>query len=167
MTSALSCIDIGSGYTSGTTSNTYMYVHTHTLDKWKPSEKDGSFCYWTNTMQCHHSNVTQAWWLHLMELFSALVALCEGNPPVTGGFPPQRPVRGSFDNFVDLRLKKRLSKQSRRRWFETASRSSWYPCNEMVCFGHVKCTFYMILNAQIHSDTFWPPISKMVGVGYH
>ena len=25
-------------------------------------------------------------------VFSALLALCEGNPPVTGGFPSQRPV---------------------------------------------------------------------------
>ena len=33
------------------------------------------------------------WWRHQMEIFSALLALCEGNPPVTGGFPSQRPVR--------------------------------------------------------------------------
>ena len=33
-----------------------------------------------------------AWWRHQMETFSALLALCEGNPPVTGGFPSQRPV---------------------------------------------------------------------------
>ena len=26
-------------------------------------------------------------WRHQMETFSALLALCEGNPPVTGGFP--------------------------------------------------------------------------------
>ena len=38
-----------------------------------------------------------------------------GNPPVTGGFPSQRPVTRSFDVYFDLRLNKRLSKQSRRR----------------------------------------------------
>ena len=27
-----------------------------------------------------------------METFSALLALCEGKPPITGGFPSQRPV---------------------------------------------------------------------------
>ena len=27
------------------------------------------------------------WWRHQMETFSALLALCEGNPPVTGGLP--------------------------------------------------------------------------------
>ena len=46
------------------------------------------------------------WWRHQMETFSALLALCEGNPPVTGGFPSQRPVTRSFDLFFDLRLNK-------------------------------------------------------------
>ena len=32
-----------------------------------------------------------------METLSALLALCEGNAPVTGGFPAQRPVAWSFD----------------------------------------------------------------------
>ena len=31
-----------------------------------------------------------AWWFRDMDKLSALVALCEGNPPVTGGFPSQR-----------------------------------------------------------------------------
>ena len=64
------------------------------------------------------------WWRHQMEAFSALLALCEGNHPlVTGGFPLQRPVMRSFDVFFDLRMNKWLSKQSRRRWFETPRRS--------------------------------------------
>ena len=45
-----------------------------------------------------------------MEIFSTLLALCERNL-----FPSQRPVTRSFDVFFDLRLNKRLSKQSRRR----------------------------------------------------
>ena len=48
-----------------------------------------------------------------------------GNPPVTGGFPSQRPVTRSFDVFFDLRLFKRLSEQSRRWWFYTPLRSLW------------------------------------------
>ena len=28
--------------------------------------------------------------------------LCEGNPPVNSGFPPQRPVTRNFDIFFDL-----------------------------------------------------------------
>ena len=39
-----------------------------------------------------------------METFSALLALCEGNSPVVGEFPAQRPVTRSFDVFFDLRL---------------------------------------------------------------
>ena len=60
-----------------------------------------------------------------MKTFSALLALCAGNSPVTGESPSQRPVTRSFDVFFDLRLNKRLSKQSRRRWFEMPSRSLW------------------------------------------
>ena len=67
-----------------------------------------------------------------MGKFSALLAICEGNPPVTGGFPPQMPVARSFDVFFDLCLNKWLRKQSRRRRFETPWRSLWRHCNECV-----------------------------------
>ena len=42
-----------------------------------------------------------------------------------------KPVTRSFDVFFDLRLNKRLSKQSRGWWFETPSRSLWRHCNEL------------------------------------
>ena len=45
-----------------------------------------------------------AWWRHQMETFSALLAICAGNPPVTGEFPAQRPMTLSFDVFFDMRL---------------------------------------------------------------
>ena len=45
-----------------------------------------------------------------METFSALLAICAGNSPVTGEFPAQRPVMWSFDVFFDLRLNKRQYK---------------------------------------------------------
>ena len=38
-----------------------------------------------------------------METFSALLAICAGNSPVTGEFPTQRPVTGNIDVFFDLR----------------------------------------------------------------
>ena len=41
-----------------------------------------------------------------METFSALLALCAGDSPVTGEFPLKRPVARSFDIFFDLGLKK-------------------------------------------------------------
>ena len=60
-----------------------------------------------------------------METFSALLAICAGNSPVPGEFPTQRPVTRSFDVYFDLRLNKRLSKQSWGWWFETQSRPLW------------------------------------------
>ena len=57
--------------------------------------------------------------------FSMLLTLCVGNSPVTGEFPSQRPVTRSFDVFFDLRLNKRLSKQSWGWWFEMPLRSLW------------------------------------------
>ena len=59
-----------------------------------------------------------------------VTGLCAGNSPVTGEFPSQRPVTRSFDVFFDLRLNKRLSKQSWGWWFETPSRSLWRHCND-------------------------------------
>ena len=38
-----------------------------------------------------------------METFSALLALCAGNSPVTGEFSSQRPVTQSFDVFSLIR----------------------------------------------------------------
>ena len=69
------------------------------------------------------------WWRHQMETFFALLALCAGNSLVTTEFPSQRPVMRSFDVFFDLRLNKRLSKQSGSWWFETPSRSFSRQCN--------------------------------------
>ena len=60
-----------------------------------------------------------SWWRHQMEIFSALLALCAGN----------RPVTRNFDIFFDLRLNKQLSKQSWGWWFETLSCPLWRPRN--------------------------------------
>ena len=84
------------------------------------------------------------WWHHQMETFSALLAFMKGIhrspvdsphrwiPPVTGGFPSQRPVTRTFDVFFDMRLNKRLNKESRRHWFETPLQSLWRHCNAMT-----------------------------------
>ena len=58
-----------------------------------------------------------------------VTGLCAGNSPITGKFPTQRPVTRSFGVFFDLRLNKRLSKQSWGWWFETPSGSLWRHCN--------------------------------------
>ena len=61
-------------------------------------------------------------------IFRVTVPLCR---EYTGEFPSQRPVTRSFDVIFDQRFNKRLSKQSRCRWFETPSRSLWHYCNDM------------------------------------
>ena len=43
-----------------------------------------------------------------------------------GEFPSQRPVTRSFGVFFDMRLNKRLSKQTWGWWFETASRLGFW-----------------------------------------
>ena len=92
-------------------------------------------------MKYKHSFKT--WWRHQMEIFSALLAICARNSPVPDEFPAQRPVTRSFDVFFDLRLNKRLSKQSWGRWFETPSRSLWRHRNE--CIRNVICKMWAIL----------------------
>ena len=102
--------------------------------------------FWTNrgekSAKWEHNDVhtisLTIWWHNQMEIFSALLALCEENPPFTGGFHShtggfhsQRPVTQSFDVFFDVRLNKRLSKQSTCWWFETAWHSLWRLCNEI------------------------------------
>ena len=69
-----------------------------------------------------------SWWRHQMETFSALLAPCAGNSPVTGEFPAPRPVTRSFDVFSGLRLNKRLNNREAGDWFETPSRSLWRHC---------------------------------------
>ena len=76
------------------------------------------------------------WRRHQMETFTALLALCEENSPVTNEFSSQRPVKRSFDVFIDLHLKKRLSKQSIRWWFETPLRSLLRHCNAHCWLPH-------------------------------
>ena len=68
------------------------------------------------------------WWRHQWKHFPRYW-------PFVRGIPSQRPVTRSFDVFLDLCLKKRLSKQSRRRWFETPWRSLWCNCNAILFTG--------------------------------
>ena len=87
-----------------------------------------------------------AWWRHQMETFSALLAFCAGNSPVHGEFPTQRPVTRSFDIFFDLRLNKRLSKQSWGWWSETPSSSLWRHRNgNRVLTGEMPSRHYGVV----------------------
>ena len=73
-----------------------------------------------------------SWWRHQMETFSALLAICAGNSPISGEFPAQRPVTRSFDVFFDMHPNKRLSKQWWGWWFETPSCPLWRYRNVMT-----------------------------------
>ena len=61
-------------------------------------------------------------WKHFPRYWSFVRGILHA---VTGGSPSQKPVTRSFDVFFDLGLKKRFSKQSLRRWFQTPWRSLW------------------------------------------
>ena len=89
------------------------------------------------------NGIIPSWWRHPMEIFSALLAICAGNSPVTGEFPPQMPLTRSFDVFVDLRL----NKQSWGWWFETSSREL---CVTIMIKMMLKNSDY-----SDHYDTFW------------
>ena len=94
--------------------------------------------------------ITHAWWHPQMEKFSASLAICAGNSPVTGKFSAQRPVTRNFDVFFDLRLNKRLSKQSWGWWFETPLHSLWRHRNENLITSY-NC-WYIICGDVVPSN---------------
>ena len=88
--------------------------------------------------QCDHIWYSNAlhitWWRHQMESFSALLAFCAGNSPVTGEFAVQRPVTRCFDVFFDLHLNKWLSEQSWGWWSETPPSPLWCHRNHLSTY---------------------------------
>ena len=84
-------------------------------------------------------------------IFRVTCPLC-GEFTGPGEFPAQRPVTRSFDVFFDLRLNKRLSKQSWGWWFETLSWSLWRQYNaSRRCLnilghplGHIQMSYWLI-----------------------
>ena len=102
-----------------------------------------------------------ACWLHQMETFSALLAICAGNSPVPGEFPTQRPVTRSFDVYFDLRPDKRLSKQLWGWWLETLSHSLWRHHNGHAANDTSKCIFLY------ETFLFWLKVLWIVFAGVH
>ena len=119
-----------------------------------------------------------------MEKFSALLAICAGNSPAPGEFPALRPVTRTFDVFFDLRLNKRLSKQSRGCCLETLSRPLWrhrnvlknYPihiigwlrtrlCGEKLCvFNRKKThTYRDLIGYALYDAICWR--KNLIGTG--
>ena len=133
----------------------------------------------TLTRYCIQGTITGArytWWRHQMETFSALPDRCAGNSLITGELPSQRPVTRGFCIFFDLRLNRRLSKQSWGWWFETPSRSLWRQCNVI---NQAKNTPYLSLTDELwsvfcghfhddvikwkHFPRYWPLCGEFTG----
>ena len=105
--------------------------NTQKIIKFLPVNFVALYCqmiYWKCTTTLNHLIMMTS--RHQMETFSALLAICAGNSLVPIEFPAQRPVTWSFGVFFDLRLNKRLSKQSWGWWFEMLSRPLWRHCND-------------------------------------
>ena len=58
-----------------------------------------------------NQKILLSWWRHQMETFSALLAICAGNSPVTGEFPAQKASDAKLWCFLWFGPEKRLSKQ--------------------------------------------------------
>ena len=87
-----------------------------------------------------------------METFSALLAICAGNSPVTGEFSAQRPVTWSFDVFFDLRLNKGWV--NNREAGDLRRRRAHYDVIVMAGAGRFIYMGFMLLNLWDH---FWNP----------
>ena len=88
-----------------------------------------------------------------METFSALLALCAGNSPVTDEFPAQRPVTRSFDVFFDVRKNKQLSKQWWGWWFDTPSHPLWRHCDALKFHTIIKHNCRIIASVPVSELT--------------
>ena len=71
---------------------------------------------------------------HDMVTISALLALCEWNPPVSGGFPSQRTNNIDRRRFFSICSNKMFNKQSSCQWCETprpnVTSLCWSSCND-------------------------------------
>ena len=110
--------------------------------------------------------IYKAWWRHQMETFSALLAICAGNSQVPGEFPTQRPVKRSFDAFFDLRLNKRLSKQSWGWWL--VRYRAHYDVIVMVqsCYWSMKSNATVAPYHYVLCYLVWTPIGSIYGQLY-
>ena len=98
---------------------------------------------------CKFFDLDSARWRHQMKTFSALLALCAGNSPVTSEFPSQRPVTRNFDVFFYLHLNKRLSKQRwgcdlrrHRAQYDVTVLGVWNTSQELCTYFALCCVLF-------------------------
>ena len=141
---------------------TYIYTSDHRIDIWCKAIYWGHYGGREYNMNLETSNIRVAnarkyisWWHHEMETFSASLAICAGNSPITGEFPTQRSLTRSFDVFFHLRLNKRLSKQWWGWWFEMPSRPLWRHSNAWVANAwRYTCLLYNLHIAMVPNKRY-------------
>ena len=108
-----------------------------------------------------HNNGCQANRPFLIKMTSSNGSIFRVTGPLFGEFtshrwiPLTKPVTRSFDGFCDLRLNKRLSKQSRRWWFVTQPCSLWRHCNGICLnstFKSARWAWPGAVNTGFHDD---------------
>ena len=127
------------------TSKVFHYNHPGTNElTWNVhSERISDLCEICNDLTEVGSLQYMSFWYHIfmwllymrrhqMVTFSALLAFCVGNSPVTGEFPTQRPMTRSFDVSSHSRLNQHLSKQWGRQWFE----APWHSL-KLICLNQL------------------------------
>ena len=125
----------------------YFRVHIRVVDRFYV-QSSAIYCV---TVENHDKwvnlwHLTHTWWRNAMEAFSALLAFCAGDRWI----PRTKASDTELWYFFDLRLSKRLNKQSKRSWFETPSRSLWRHCNDMDCtrsWSSVWCGDVLIIDS--------------------
>ena len=133
-------------------SEIFIEIHTLSLKKMhlKMTLESGGYLSRPQCVKAHASNASVGTMMPSSNgnIFRVTGHLC-GNSPVLGEFPSQRPVMRSFDVFFDLRLNKRLSKQSWGWCSETLSSPLWRHSNDInrLCFSK---TSRDILNIDKH-----------------
>ena len=94
---------------------------------------------------------------HDLEELSMLLALCEGNPPMTGGFPSQRSSNMGFEVFVDVSLNKLLKKTVELLVISYGMMLIWHHCNGRNNW-FVKSAEVVLLS--VGSVVWWPDWTK-------
>ena len=117
---------------------TYAYLTVRQLWPWKKNSHVIGVVLWYELLPVTTQHLTMMTSSN-GNIFRVTGPLC-GEFTGPSEFPTQSPVTRSFDVCFDLRLNKRLSKQSWGWWFETLSWSLWRQCNAPPL--HLPCKTY-------------------------
>ena len=106
---------------------------------------------------------SESWWRHEIETFTASLALCAGNSPVTDEFPTQRPVTRRFDVFLHLRLNKQLIEAGALR------RHRAHYDVIVMCQRNAQrlCVMLLFASASVYSVDLWGIITNMDSLQSH